>query len=71
MLGESRSSIRGCHGHTHGYEQLKFCIYQDDDVPGEAAGLAMGLSEVGRVAVLLRTMRKMSCCYLKSKSDSP
>merc|ERR1711970_553360 len=26
------------------YEQLKFCLYQDDAVTGEAAGLAMGLT---------------------------
>merc|ERR1712062_393728 len=29
------------------YEQLKFCLYQDDAVTGEAAGLAMGLCELG------------------------
>jgi len=29
------------------YEQLKFCLYQDDAVTGEAAGLAMGLVELG------------------------
>lgn len=29
------------------YEQLKFCLYQDDAVTGEAAGLAMGLTELG------------------------
>ena len=29
------------------YEQLKFCLYQDDVVTGEAAGLAMGLCEMG------------------------
>merc|ERR1712165_154119 len=28
-------------------EQLKFCLYQDDAVTGEAAGLAMGLCELG------------------------
>merc|ERR1712165_647243 len=28
-------------------EQLKFCLYQDDAVTGEAAGLAMGLVELG------------------------
>ena len=29
------------------YDQLKFCLYQDDAVTGEAAGLAMGLCELG------------------------
>jgi len=29
------------------YEQLKFCLYQDDAVTGEAAGIAMGLCELG------------------------
>merc|ERR1719394_800033 len=29
------------------YEQLKFCLYQDDAVTGEASGLAMGLCELG------------------------
>ena len=29
------------------YEQLKFCLYRDDAVTGEAAGLAMGLCELG------------------------
>jgi len=29
------------------YEQLKFCLYQDDAVTGEAAGLGMGLVELG------------------------
>jgi len=29
------------------YEQLKFCLYQDDAVTGEAAGLAMGLTMLG------------------------
>merc|ERR1719244_787413 len=29
------------------YEQLKFCLYQDDAVTGEAAGLAMGLCQLG------------------------
>jgi len=29
------------------YEQLKFFLYQDDAVTGEAAGLAMGLCELG------------------------
>ena len=29
------------------YEQLKFNLYQDDAVTGEAAGLAMGLVELG------------------------
>lgn len=29
------------------YEQLKFCLYQDDAVVGEAAGLALGLVELG------------------------
>lgn len=29
------------------YEQLKFCLFQDDAVTGEAAGLAMGLTELG------------------------
>jgi len=29
------------------YEQLKFFLYQDDAVTGEAAGLAMGLTELG------------------------
>ena len=29
------------------YEQLKFCLYQDDAVTGEDAGLAMGLCELG------------------------
>merc|ERR1719259_1588470 len=29
------------------YEQLKFCLYQDDAVTGEAAGLALGLVELG------------------------
>jgi len=29
------------------YEQLKYCLYQDDAVTGEAAGLAMGLVELG------------------------
>lgn len=29
------------------YEQLKFTLYQDDAVTGEAAGLAMGLVELG------------------------
>merc|ERR1712156_168557 len=28
------------------YEQLKFCLYQDDAVTGEAAGLAVGISLV-------------------------
>ena len=28
------------------YEQLKFCLYQDNAVTGEAAGLAMGLCEL-------------------------
>jgi len=32
---------------TDVYEQLKFCLYQDDAVTGEAAGLAMGLCELG------------------------
>ena len=29
------------------YEQLKFCLYQDDAVTGDAAGLAMGLCALG------------------------
>ena len=29
------------------YEQLKFFLYQDDAVTGEAAGLAMGLTVLG------------------------
>jgi len=29
------------------YDQLKFCLYQDDAVTGEAAGLAMGLVMLG------------------------
>ena len=29
------------------YEQLKFCLFQDDAATGEAAGLAMGLCELG------------------------
>ena len=29
------------------YEQLKLCLYQDEAVTGEAAGLAMGLCELG------------------------
>merc|ERR1719367_1001153 len=29
------------------YEQLKFCLYQDDAVTGEAAGIAIGLCELG------------------------
>jgi len=29
------------------YEQLRFCLYQDDAVTGEAAGLAMGLTMLG------------------------
>ena len=29
------------------YEQLKFCLYQDDAVTGEAAGIAIGLCEFG------------------------
>jgi 26S proteasome regulatory subunit N2 len=29
------------------YEQLKFCLYQDDAVTGEAEGLATGLCELG------------------------
>ena len=29
------------------YEQLKFNLYQDDAVTGEAAGLAMGLVMLG------------------------
>merc|ERR1719244_1430940 len=29
------------------YEQLKFCLFQDNAVMGEAAGLAMGLTELG------------------------
>merc|ERR1712168_24916 len=33
------------------YEQLKFCLYQDDAVTGEAAGLAMGLCELGSKSV--------------------
>lgn len=32
------------------YEQLKFCLYQDDAVTGEAAGLAMGLTMLGSKA---------------------
>merc|ERR1712168_1083978 len=34
-MGSHRSDV---------YEQLKFCLYQDDAVTGEAAGLAMGLT---------------------------
>ena len=29
------------------YDQLKFCLYQDDAVTGEAAGIAIGLCELG------------------------
>ena len=29
------------------YEQLKFCLYRDDAVTGEAAGVAMGLCKLG------------------------
>ena len=29
------------------YEQLKFCLYQDDAVTGEARGIAIGLCELG------------------------
>merc|ERR1712227_1173371 len=29
------------------YEQLKFCLYQDDAVTGEAAGIGIGLCELG------------------------
>ena len=32
---------------TDVYEQLKFCLYQDDAVTGEAAGIAIGLCELG------------------------
>merc|ERR1711970_318929 len=33
------------------YEQLKFCLYQDDAVTGEAAGLAMGLTMLASKSV--------------------
>ena len=29
------------------YEQLKFCLYQDDAVTGEAAGIVIGICEFG------------------------
>ena len=37
-MGTQRSDV---------YEQLKFHLYQDDAVTGEAAGLAMGLTMLG------------------------
>ncbi len=42
------------------YEQLKFNLYQDDAATGEAAGIAMGLVELGSKSVAAIQVRKSS-----------
>lgn len=34
------------------YEQLKFNLYQDDAVTGEAAGIAMGMVMLGSISTM-------------------
>lgn len=45
------------------YEQLKFNLYQDDAVTGEAAGIALGLVMVGsKSASAIEDMVAVSIC---------
>ena len=51
------------------YEQLKFNLYQDDAVTGEAAGIAMGLVMLGtKSATAIEDMVAVSMLYIGTVS---